>query len=328
MLCWIAALALVGSKSPDMVQHRNLAVYAIYEPLGSVDDGQYITLDEGLKNGMVMVSERGGGTPIIRQSNARISQRAIQSGGAEVNTLWLTNRSGKKLILLSGEMVRGGQQDRIIGKDTIIPSGKDPVDIGVFCVEHGRWSGSKEFVNAPAAAALVAPSVRNSAQIERSQQKVWDNVARMGGGAAKFSASSAYRDVAANRDIAAKVEDYVKTISAQFPEGKAVGVAVAMNGKMQWVDRFSSNAMFRKYWPRLLRSYAMEASNYPSGATAPSRDEAMRFTNARDGKMTYEGAENGSKLVRIESKGHVILQLQDTAANPPSKLHESIVAKG
>ena len=56
----------------------------------------------------------------------------------------LVNNSKRPLILLAGEIVTGGKQDRVIGKDRIIPAESDPIDLGVFCVEPGRWVGSSD----------------------------------------------------------------------------------------------------------------------------------------------------------------------------------------
>ena len=269
LLILLAAFGTQGAQKREtpIAAYKNLAVYPVYEPLGKIDDDAYITLDEGLKSGTVTVSEKGSATPMIRRAprdgTPMLNDPPVRTSGyqegASVNTLWLTNMSGKRLILISGEMVRGGQQDRIIGKDAIIPSSKFPVDLGVYCVEHGRWSGEAKFHEAPASAALVAPSVRKSAIYSNSQEGVWNSVAGMGGAAKVASPSNAYRDVAADKDVAHQIEEYVSAIDARFDEDRAMGVAVAVNGKLVWVDRFSSNQMFRKYWPKLLRSYVMEA---------------------------------------------------------------------
>ncbi len=337
----LAALGVQGARKTEtpIAQYENLAVYPIFEPLGNVRDSDYITLDEGLKTGTVTVSERGAATPMLRPhvpnrlpregDGPLPAQEDYQQGGASVNTLWLTNKSGKRLILISGEMVRGGQQDRIIGKDAIIPPTKKPVDLGVYCVEHGRWTGSPQFKAAPASAALVAPNIRKSAIYANSQQAVWNGVAGMGGAAKMASPSSAYRDVAADKDISRQVEEYVAGIDSRFSSDRATGVAVAVNGKLVWVDRFSSNLMFRKYWPKLLRSYVMEpvTQHERMPSKAPTWAEAMNFVNVRDGKTSYEVSEDKSKLTKIESKNYVIFRLDDLAVKPQAAVHESKVVK-
>src|ERR1700693_3530032 len=72
--------------------------------------------------------------------------------GAQVNRLVLVNNSKRPLLLLAGEIVTGGKQDRVIGKDRIVPAESDPVDLSVFCVEPGRWVATSEHFGTSGAA--------------------------------------------------------------------------------------------------------------------------------------------------------------------------------
>src|SRR5689334_15818330 len=54
-------------------------------------------------------------------------------GGADVTTLLVKNRSKDNVLLMSGEMVQGGKQDRAFGKTTIIPAGRNKNYLPVFC---------------------------------------------------------------------------------------------------------------------------------------------------------------------------------------------------
>ena len=72
----------------------------------------------------------------------------FQGGGASVNQLVLINRGKRPLVLLAGELISGGKQDRIIAKDRIVAPGADPLPLDVFCVEHGRWSSGSQFATA------------------------------------------------------------------------------------------------------------------------------------------------------------------------------------
>ncbi len=87
-----------------------------------------------------------------------------------MNQLVLINRSKRPLLLLAGELVSGGKQDRIIGKDRIVPVGSEPLPLDVFCVEHGRWSSGSRF---SAAKTMVHPSVREQAAVAKDQNDVW-----------------------------------------------------------------------------------------------------------------------------------------------------------
>jgi len=122
------------------------------------DTSGFIRLDEGVRSGDVTVTEVGKVHSMLR----RRPQAFVPSGGTEVNRLVLINNSKRPLILLAGEVVTGGKQDRLVGKDRIVPAESDPVDLSVFCVEHGRWvENSTKFDTH--ASVMVQPSVRKQA---------------------------------------------------------------------------------------------------------------------------------------------------------------------
>ena len=119
------------------VSFKNLTVFPVHsdESTASVE---LITLDEGLRSGKVKITEMDADGR-SRTINPR------HGDSAEVNRLALTNNSGKALVLIAGEMILGGKQDRIVGHDCIFESTNTPVPLDVFCVEHGRWSGAFAF---------------------------------------------------------------------------------------------------------------------------------------------------------------------------------------
>ena len=131
-----------------------------------------MTLEEGLSRGEVIVREQGAEALVRDRDGGR---PAVQNyGGPSVNQLVLINRSKRPLLLLAGELVSGGKQDRIIGKDRIVPVGAEPLPLDVFCVEHGRWSSGSQFT---AAKTIVHPSVREQAAVNQKQGDVWASVA-------------------------------------------------------------------------------------------------------------------------------------------------------
>ena len=153
----------------EPVTYENMSVFPVVASNTRSTD-EFITLDEGLSSGAVTVSERG--SEIMRRSRDGRPAPA-QYSGASVNELVLVNHGNKPLILLAGEMVSGGKQDRIIGKDRIVPVGAEPLPLDVFCVEHGRWSNGANF---SAANTMVHPSVREKAAVDQQQQEVWSAV--------------------------------------------------------------------------------------------------------------------------------------------------------
>ncbi|HEX7285068.1 MAG TPA: DUF6569 family protein [Candidatus Angelobacter sp.] len=136
------------------------------------DTSGFLTLDEGIRSGEVVVTEAGNLHGAMRR---RPGQQYQPARGAQVNTLVLVNNSKLPLLLLAGEVVTGGKQDRVVGKDRIIPAESDPVDLAVFCVEPGRWIEKSTKFDTHASV-MAQPSVRKKAMADADQQKVWDEV--------------------------------------------------------------------------------------------------------------------------------------------------------
>src|SRR5215469_12749286 len=154
----------------DPVAYENISVFPVIASYGQ-DTSAFLTLQEGLATGEVVVRERGS-EEMVRGRDGR-PVYIPQTTGAAVNQLVLVNRSKRPLLLLAGELVSGGKQDRIIGKDRIVPVGAPPLPLDVFCVEHGRWSNGANFI---ASKTIVHPSVREKAAVDQKQDDVWSAV--------------------------------------------------------------------------------------------------------------------------------------------------------
>jgi len=235
--------------------------------------------------------------------------------GAQVNQLVLVNNSKRPLILLAGEIVTGGKQDRVIGKDRIIPAESDPVDLGVFCVEPGRWTGSSDRFGVGGGAGMMqapmaAPNVRSKAMADKDQSKVWAEVGRtreamaetvtVEGAARVINGTSSYAGVMDNREVKQKVDSVAEPIQRnyqsliqQLRNQNAVGVVVAVNGQMVWADIFASTDLLEKYWPKLVRSYAAEAVVTRSKDRAADIQQAQEFLNHLDGRHETVDSEPG-----------------------------------
>ena len=103
----------------------------------------------------------------------KITVKEVSEGGADVLTLLIKNRSNDNIVLMSGEMVQGGKQDRAFGETTIIPKKKKKTYVQVFCVEKGRWDDKpKAFKHAGTADA----GVRKQIDVSKRQSKVWKQI--------------------------------------------------------------------------------------------------------------------------------------------------------
>jgi hypothetical protein len=300
-----------GYKVLDPIRHGSLTVFPVVASR-SYATGEFMTLDEGLRSGDVVVTEYGNVSGLIRRRPAP----AVQVQRAEVNRLVLINNSKRPLLLLAGEIVTGGKQDRVIGKDRIVPPESDPVDLSVFCVEPGRWVASSEHFGTSGATyggavggpmihgaavpgtMMAQPSVRAKAMGDKDQAEVWAEVRKQQNAMVTVEAAAAappastqeiqstssYARVMENKDVKEKVDEIAAPIQQnyeslikQLRDRKAVGVVVAVNGRIIWADLFASTELLERYWPKLVRSYASEAvvTRAKGGEVSPAQAEAF-----------------------------------------------------
>ena len=137
--------------------HKNLTIFLLHGS-GQSQGRAPLTLQEAMKRKLVVVRETG-----------------------DVNRLTIRNRSNRDVFVQAGDIVKGGQQDRALALDLIVPpkSGRIPID--AFCVEQGRWSRrGNEAVEAFSASdnALASKDLKIAAKARRSQGEVWSNVSK------------------------------------------------------------------------------------------------------------------------------------------------------
>ena len=309
-----------GYKVLEPIRHGSLTVFPVVAPK-SYATGEFLTLDEGLRSGEVVVTEYGNVRGLMRR---RVTP-AVQHESAEVNRLVLINNSKRPLLLLAGEIVTGGKQDRVIGKDRIVPAESDPVDLSVFCVEPGRWVATSEHFGTSGATyggpvhgaavpgtMMAQPSVRAKAMADKDQNQVWAEVRKQQQSMAvevaasaptasgEIRSTSSYARVMENKDVKEKVDEIAAPIQhnyesliKQLRDRKAVGVVVAVNGHIIWADIFASTDLLEKYWPKLVRSYASEAVVTRAKGGEASMAQAEAFLGTMEGRRETIESEPG-----------------------------------
>jgi hypothetical protein len=299
------------------IESGNLLLFPIVQSR-IMPGAPFVTLDEGIKNGEVEVTEAGRARGLVRPRPAQnrgpddsVARSAPEPRGDQVNTLVLLNNSKKPLLLLAGEIVTGGKQDRVIAKDRIVPAGSDPIDLGVFCIEPGRWTEDTANFRASAKSSaqsiMVQPTVREKAMVAKDQHQVWDSVHGAIGAALQAPAPSSagvaanipdltnigttsYVRAMQNSALSAKVDEAAAPLSRsgeqilkQLQEEHAVGVVVAIRGEIVWADIFSDSDLFARYWTKLVRSYAAESLTEGQQHSVPTIADAQHFLDAPAG---------------------------------------------
>jgi hypothetical protein len=315
-----------GYKVLEPIRHGNLTVFPVVAAK-SYPTGEFLTLDEGLRSGEVIVTEAGHVQGLIRRPTT-----VIHAATGQVNQLVLINNSKRPLLLLAGEVVTGGHQDRVIAKDRIVPPESDPVDLGVFCVEPGRWVGTTDrfapsgvtygavhgsaggVLGGPLPSTLmVQPSVRAKVMGDKDQNEVWAEVKKQQAAetvevqatgasqvATELAQTSSYAKVMENADVkkqvdavAAPIEHNYESLIGQLRDRHAVGVVVAVNGRIIWADVFASTDLLEKYWPKLVRSYASEAVVTRAKDVEVTASRAQAFLEDMEGRKETIESEPG-----------------------------------
>jgi ARG and Rhodanese-Phosphatase-superfamily-associated Protein domain len=347
------------------IESGNLLLFPVVQS-GKTPASPFLTLDEGIKSGQVEVTEAGKVRGLVRPRPAqgRIDDGVLrpipnppQYRGDQVNTLVLVNNSDKPLLLLAGEIVTGGKQDRVIAKDRIVPAGNDPIDLGVFCIEPGRWTEDtatfRGSAKAPTQSMMVQPSVRAKAMVEKDQQEVWNSV--HGSIAAALAApvspppgvavaqqahavpdanslgttsyARAMQSIAVSEKVdeaAAPVMKSREQVLEKLRAEHAVGVVVAVRGEIVWADIFSDGDLLARYWTKLVRSYAAESLLGGETRAVPGVADAQRFLDApRGGTETSIGDVGVYRYKELRSGGTETFVLESLLPGTEYDVHIS-----
>ena len=281
------------------------------------------------------------GQTFITLQEALVQKKVIVRETREVNELSIENVSGEEVYVQSGDIVKGGQQDRMLVVDLILPPHSGIIPIAAFCVENGRWSrrGNEEVTTFTSSANVVASrEVKLAAKEKGSQSEVWSQVAaaqdklsaNTGGSVRSASSPTSFQLALENKSVQTSADSYVKALSGII-DGKSdvIGYVFAINGKINSADIYASNALFRKLWPRLLQASAIEAvAELRRGEKfdAPKPTEVEGFL--ADGTKGVEEEKEVSGRVQMitrDSKDNVSFDTRDRAKSVV--VHRNIIKK-
>jgi hypothetical protein len=200
----------------------------------------------------------------------------------------------------------------------------------VFCVEPGRWvatsdhfgasgpmyGGSGAGASASTGTLMAQPSVRAKAMGDKDQNQVWAEVRKQQMSVAEavevtaaapsaqsaegIRSTSSYARVMENKNVKEQVDQIAKPIEQnyqslirQLRDRNAVGVVVAVNGRIIWADIFASTELLEKYWPKLVRSYASEAVVSRAKGGEATMKQAEAFLADMEGRKETIESEPG-----------------------------------
>ena len=297
--------------------HKNLTIFLIH---GKDESNKNImTLQEAMERKLFVVYET-----------------------SEVNELEVENLSKtQEVFIQSGDIVKGGKQDRVLAVSIIIPIRSGRVKIESFCVESGRWTkrGSEDSSKFDSSNdRIVTKELKIAANGARSQSDVWDQVSNaqerlaknVGGSIQAGTSKSSLQLSLENGKVAATVDEYIKSLSGVI-NGKSdvIGYAFAINGKINSADIYVSNALFKKLWTKMLKATATEAVSSANEVRLadPVKPASVQtfIADSEKAASTDRSTAAGASLRKREDKDNILIEARDEKSK--TVVHRSYVRK-
>jgi hypothetical protein len=296
-----------------------LTIFLIHGP-DKLKDKKFITLQEALEQKKVVVHET-----------------------SNVNQLTVENLSpNEEIFIQSGEIVKGGKQDRLLSIDLIVSTHSGQVPIAAFCVEHGRWvkrgnEAAAYFAECNDIAA--SNSLRLASKYKNAQGEVWKEVSEVQGKLSRnvaapvqgMASASSLQLTLEHKKVQEAIDGCMKKL-ADLPKDKkdAIGYVMAINGKMVCADVYASRELFLKLWPKMSKACAVEAfSELEKGKTfKPATAETAQafLAESEKGQAKNDEINPRVRLTTVDSKENVLFETFDKSA-PSAALHRNYLKK-
>ncbi len=314
----MAAAQLDDYRLSQAYTHKNLTIFLIHGKDQNTK-GNIMTLQEAMERKLFVVYET-----------------------SEVNTLEVENLSKElDVFIQSGDIVKGGKQDRILAVSIIIPARSGRVKIDSFCVESGRWTKRGEEDSGKFTSSndrIVTKELKMAANGERSQSEVWSQVSEaqarlaknVGGDVASGTSSSSLQLSLENKRVVATVDEYIKSLGGIIDgQSDIIGYAFAINGKINSADVYVSNSLFKKVWMKMLKASATEAvseANQIRLADPVKADAVKSFMDDSDKAAAKDQTLSAGATLRTrENKENVMYEARDEKTKVV--VHKSYVKK-
>lgn len=238
----------------------------------------------------VRFKEQGNGTPgerikafnegVLSFSEASRRQKVVvkentTNGGADVSSLLVKNRSKDNILLLSGELLQGGKQDRAIGETTLIPAGKRKNYVSAFCIERGRWDDKpKSFKHAGTADAKV----RKQIDVAQRQGRVWKAIDTAL--ISKKKKNNTYAYLEAYNDTTDLDTSYLRFFINKMKQSDSsyAGFIAVTGNRIINAEIFSGTDVCLAAYVEMIKSY-MHSLTKSDGAPNKTREEIETFTD-------------------------------------------------
>jgi len=208
-----------------------------------------------------------------------------EQGSAEVPTITVTNPDQRPTLLVEGETVTGGQQNRVLNVSVLVPAGAT-INVPVSCIEAGRWNGRSAFERGRTFAprrvrrvknATVHESVRHGDRKYSDQGAVWGTIDyelnRLNVSSSTQALHASEVLFEANEQLAEATDQLVEL----GPLPGQTGIVISHGKRIVSVEVFATAELLAANWEALIRAAFLDAPEFVEGR--PSVSRALRFVN-------------------------------------------------
>lgn len=242
-------------------------------------------LEQALEGGSFKVTEvsEGGSVPFLRAENGGVNP----------------------VLILDGEELVGGKQNRIVNASLIILPGK-MIDIPVSCMEAGRWNRQREDFAAGEAVfraksravqkASVTSSLRREGSFRSDQGAVWDEVSES---LAEMHAPSATSDFRAGRaKVTHRIDAFVEVIRAQ---DRQLGAIFLSKCGILGLELLATPELFSLCLRKIVRSFAFEVLVDEDISTVPRDPAAGWWEKVQMAPLSRRSSPGVGEDLRVEA---------------------------
>jgi hypothetical protein len=289
---------------------------------------------------LVLGEDQMKGRKFVTLQEALSQKKATVYETQNVNNLAIENVSAEEVFVQAGDIVKGGQQDRVIAYDLIVPPHSGRMPLAAFCVEAGRWTvrGHEAVTHFDVSRDQVpTKELKAAVRLGKQQGEVWQEVdkaqkclsGKLGESVNCPTSRTSLQLALEHPKLQATAESYVKALSAVVDKhADAIGYAAVINGVVSSADVYASPALFLKLWPTLLKGSSVEAvAELQKDKKPPVVDGAKVqafLADAEKGKASTEQVT--ARVQLIQHKATKCLLFETREKEQPTPVRRSFVA--
>ena len=308
-------------------KHKNLEIYLVHGK--QENDRNYMPLNEAMGKKVAIVDETGN-----------------------VGQLIVKNTSGNQYVFInSGDIVKGGKQDRVVRFDILIPPQSKGIQISSFCVESGRWRkrGIESLQNFSGNRDMISSKrLRLSSKYVQSQGEVWASVASHQGKLSQNigwfmnkNNTDVYNDKSStslqltleSKDLEKIVNEYQDILIPVLKKSErndVLGFVYSINGELNNGEIYNNYVLFQKLWEKLLKAAVTEAiSEYDKNLAikaVPRAEVEIMLTSVNNGKKRIMDINPATQIISYEQDKYIMFKSEDMQ-NDNRWVHQNFICK-